>query len=1135
MFYKKIESLIDKSPFVLQFDSLLKDQINGILIHNLNSSAKSLMMARAFKKKSKNIIFVTSDDKAAEDYLEDFKLLIGENSAFFLPDFEVLPYEERSPHYSIRGQRIDTLSQIVTGKKNIYTLSIRSFLRKIVDPETFKKNIITIEKGEDYDPDLLVSNLVGMGYQVEYQVSRVGEVARRGGIIDIFSANQHYPLRIEFWGDEITSIRPFSIASQKSTGKELSKVILIPSREFSLHNIDTTEEMWEKIHEKGFYEGIELDVSLLLKKTSSFIDYFDSNEIIIFFDEYQYFSSYLQEIKDETSNLWTKARTKKKQRNLPDPDKLFEDKNFLKDTILTYQTHFLSSSYQSHPEISFKLEAPILSQTSMHSDLEMFERVLNERIQDDYQIFIQSDNKSQSKRMRELLPDDWIKINYSLGVLQKGFNFTDIKLAIFTDHEIFSRYRRKKHQTKFSKDEALVDYDSLKPGDYIVHINYGIGIFEGLRTLTVDGNKVECLSITYAGNDKIYVPTYQLQFVSRFVSEEGFLPSIHKLGGKKWASAKAKAKKHIELIAEDLVNLYAERKLRKGIACQADTTWQTEMEDAFIYEDTPDQVRATNEIKQDMEANFPMERLLCGDVGFGKTEVAIRAAFKSVVSGFQVAILVPTTLLAEQHYQVFRDRLAQYPVEIAMFSRFRSKANMKKDLARITTGEIDIAIGTHRLISKDIVFKRIGLLIIDEEHKFGVRHKDKIRKFKSNVDTLYMSATPIPRTLNMALSRLKEMSLMQTSPKARLPIRSVIVPYDEEIIKDAINREIDRGGQVFFVHNRVQTIDSVASGLRKLMPKVSFIVGHGQMKEKQLESVMLDFSNHKYDVLIATTIIENGIDIPNANTIIVNRADNFGLAQLYQMRGRVGRSNRRAYAYLIIPNKIQEIARKRLEALTDYEYLGAGYQIAIRDMEIRGAGSLLGTKQSGAINSLGFNYYNRLLERAVKNIEEKNPNGIWDEESIASITNIRIESDHYLPAEFINDEKVRLEIYKRLLEFKESEEFDQLIVELKDRFGSIPEPAKQAIIYYKLRHFAKTIGLASFKIRNGVVIIEFSSKKLPNKKNLTELISNFDYPVSFESTGNLKVKFTISSNGKISKTEIGNKSIKILEFIEKWG
>ncbi len=1132
MFYEKIKKHIENSDFFKQIDAIISGE-NSHLFYGLNRSAKALVLAHIFQKTGKNIIFVSADDKLAEDYLDDFDLLVGSNIPRFFPDFELLPYEERSPHYVIRAQRIKTLTDAVSGEPGIYTLSLRAFLRKIVPKEIFAKNLITLEVGKEYNPDLLISNLVSMGYEVQYQVSKVGEIARRGGIIDIFTPSLHKPLRIEFFGDEVESIRVFSVTSQKSSGESLKQITLLPSREISLNDIsdNTPKEIWQKIHENTFYEGIEQDVPLLFDKTDCFLDYFDEDNCLIFWDEYQFFSSYFYELHEELINMFEKARSKYAAHLLPKPEQLFLDEKTIKTILSLYKNFFVSAGFQDFSEAKGKLEAPFAKPDLFSNDLEELEKVLHNKIDQGYKVIIQSDNSSQSKRMRDLLQELEEKIQFMIGVFQKGFEFSPEKLLVLTDHEIFSRYRRKRRSSKFSKEEVLVDYDSLRPGDYVVHIDHGVGIFTGLKKLSVDGATTECLSLKYGGNDIVYVPTYKLDKVSRYVSEEGITPEIHKLGEKKWQNAKSRAKKQIELVAEDLIKLYAERKSRRGIAHAPDSSWQKELEESFIYEPTPDQLKTTQEIKNDMESDVPMERLLCGDVGFGKTEVAIRAAFKAVMSGYQVAVLVPTTLLAEQHYLVFKERLAQYPVNIAMFSRFRSKANIDKDVVQILKGGIDIAIGTHRLLSKDIKFKRLGLLIIDEEHRFGVRHKDKLRKMKSNVDTLYMSATPIPRTLHMALSKLKELSLIRTSPKARLPVRTVIIPFDLDVVKDAINRELDRGGQVFFVHNRVQTIDLIASELRKLVPHAKFGIGHGQLPEKQLEAVMIDFANHKFDVLIATTIIENGIDIPNANTIIINRADMFGLAQIYQIRGRVGRSNRRAYAYLMIPPHLTDIARIRLETLIEYDTLGSGYQIAMRDMELRGAGSLLGTKQSGIINSVGFNYYNHLLEKAVENFQSNNPISNWDkEEENEKLKHIRIEQDHYIPNDYITNEKERLIIYKRMLSFTKDEEFSELADELRDRFGELPKQVNNSLQYYQLKMQAEKANMRSVQLRKNLFIMEFDNKKLPSRQVIANLMKQFDYPVKFDTTGDLKIFFTLNAKTDI---EILQQALEVIRWLNE--
>ncbi|MBN2461250.1 MAG: transcription-repair coupling factor [Candidatus Cloacimonetes bacterium] len=1132
MLYRDIETYLNRSDFISRFDiDLEREQLSAY--HGLNRSTKALLVSRAFFKTGRNIILVSHDERIAEEFEDDLDLLIGSNRVFYLPDYEILPYEERSPHYSIRAQRISSLVRATTGEHSVYSVSLRSFLRKIVHPEIFIPHIIKLDVHTEYKPEILISDLVAMGYENEFQVVTVGNVARRGGIIDVFSPGTEKPIRLEFMGDAIESIRVFSVSTQRSTGEELNSVVLMPSREFSLHDINTNEKIWKKIHKEGFYEGIEQDVSLLLDKTANFIEFFSPADCIIAWDEIIHTRDIITEILYETTSLYQARKEKFKSEILPHPDKIFAGEDFLNKMLTHFKNLYLSASILPEQIFPASVAAPFQSQENLHGNLDLLEKSLHQKIRDNYRILIQSDNSGQSKRMRELLPQFEEQVDFTLGVLQKGFILPDSQLAIYTDHEIFSRYKKKRRKARFSRDEALVDYESLQPGDYIVHIDHGIGIYAGLTKLNIDGNNIECLHLKYAGNDSVYVPTYQLTLVSRYVSEEGFVPTIHRLGGRSWETTKTRARKQVELVAEDIVKLYAERKIRKGISFEPDTIWQKEMEDSFIYEDTPDQTTATIEIKDDMEQDIPMERLLCGDVGFGKTEVAIRAAFKAVNSGWQVAILVPTTLLAEQHYLVFKERLAQYPIRISMFSRFRSPGALKKDLVLLTEGVIDIAIGTHRLLSRDVVFKKLGLLIIDEEHRFGVRHKEKLRKLKSDIDTLYMSATPIPRTMYMTLSRLKELSLIRTSPKERLPIRTMMVPFDKDIIKDAINREIDRGGQVFFVHNRVQTIDSMAADLKKLLPEVSFGVGHGQMPEKILERVTLDFAHHKFDVLIATTIIESGIDIPNCNTIIINRADTFGLAQLYQIRGRVGRSNRRAYAYLIIPQHLNEEARKRLETLIEYESLGSGYQIAMRDMEIRGVGTLLGTRQSGIINTIGFHYYNYLLEEAVKNVQAKDKISLIDQQ-FDKLKRLQIESDFYFPDDYIHDEKERLSLYRKMLTFTSPGQFDDFSIELTDRFGNIPTPGENAILYYKLNMLIGKTDIEAFQLKKGIASLQFSNKMLPSRTKLEALLKKFSYPVSFSSLNNLRISLDIDGGKGKSRKELLRDSMRIIEFIINW-
>jgi transcription-repair coupling factor (superfamily II helicase) len=1142
-FYSKVETSLDTFEHIVAYDNAVAAGSQSVILHQSNQSIKTLLATRSFRTLYKSIFYITQDDKKAEEIAEDFCVLNTDQDVFFIPDFETLPYEARSPHYVIRAQRMRAITSLFSEKKAIYCLSLRNLLRTIVPPEHIKENIITYKQGDDHDPADIINFLVNCGYEHSTGIEKVGQYSKRGGILDIFSPNYSEPIRLDFFGDEISSIRHFSIATQRSQKLHLTSVTIIPCREVIISDAIHSSILCEKIITKGYYEGIELDIPLIYPKNKhSILDYVNPEKCLLFLDDFSIDFRIFHDYCTEIDEFYTKAKLANPKRPLPTPDTLITSKKEISFYLKKFNAHYLNTGTMflgKNDIIVSPIQIHCHCEPSPFFDGDM--QILSSHTaflkEKDYTVYIQNENIAQKNRMTHLLAEASTDVFLTIGVLHKGFIFHDIKLAVFTDHEIFKRVKHKRMDVAFAKGDALIDYDSLKVGDYIVHIEHGIGIYDGIQTLDIGGRKIECLSIQYAGTDRVYVPAWQLRLVAKYVSEEGVAPQIHKLGGKSWDATLQKARSQIELVADDIVALYAERSLRKGVAFAQDTEWQQIMEQSFIYEDTPDQATATMQIKQDMESVVPMERLLCGDVGFGKTEVAIRAALKAVMSGYQVAVLVPTTLLADQHYHVFRERLAQFPVKITMLSRFRTDAQINADLKAIASGGIDIVIGTHRILSDDVKFCKVGLLIIDEEHRFGVKHKEKIRKIKSNVDTLYMSATPIPRTMNMVLSKLKSMSLIQTSPKARLPIRTVIVPYDLDIIKDAVMREIDRGGQIYFVHNRVETIGNIYTALKSILPDVRIVIGHGQLPERELEKVLIDFAEHKYDLLLATTIIESGIDIPNANTMIVNRADMFGLAQLYQIRGRVGRSNKRAYAYLIIPNQINDVARKRLETLIEYESLGTGYQIAMRDLEIRGAGTLLGTKQSGIITSVGFNFYNKLLDQAVKNLLENNPKGLWhdDNEEKEALRKIELGTDFYFSQDYITDEKQKLQIYKRMLDFTTEEDFDELTAELKDRYGDIPEMSLNVIDYFRMRLVAKLLGLKSFMILANTMYIEYHSDSLPPRKMLADLIAFSELPISFDTTAGLKVTFTFD------KTTIQNKASKIIfakkivSFLKKFG
>jgi transcription-repair coupling factor (superfamily II helicase) len=720
-------------------------------------------------------------------------------------------------------------------------------------------------------------------------------------------------------------------------------------------------------------------------------------------------------------------------------------------------------------------------------------------LDDEQRIFVFCDNSGQRDRLSELLGLYAERITWQVKNLSGGFVFPESGLAVLTDHQIFSRYFWRKRKRKFNEGMALSSYAVLQTGDYAVHIDHGVGRYAGLETLEVDERKRECLKLVYEGDDKLFVPIEEFNRVHKFAGKEG-APALSKLGGTAWENIKKRTKKAIQDMAEELIGLYAERKAKPGLVFSPDTVWQKELEASFIYEETPDQLAAIDAVKKDMEQGIPTDRLICGDVGFGKTEVAVRAAFKAVMDGKQVAVLVPTTILAFQHLVTFTERLKSFPVRVEMLSRFKSPSEQKKIIQELSQGKVDIVIGTHRLIQRDIHFKELGLLVIDEEQRFGVGQKEKIKQLRRQVDVIALTATPIPRTLQLSLFGARDMSVINTPPKDRLPIQTQIAEFDKKLITDAILRETDRGGQIYFVHNRVQTIEAMYGFLTRLVPQIRIAVAHGQMDETLLEKVMLDFLNHRYDLLLVTSIIESGIDIPNVNTIILDRSDRFGLAQLYQLRGRVGRSNVRAYAYLLIPKVklLSPIARKRLKALEQFTQLGSGFHLALRDLEIRGAGNLLGPQQHGFIEEVGFDLYCRLLDEAVKELKGQ------PVETLPEVK-LQFDLDIYIPEGYVPDSQQRVDIYRKLSDAKSTEEVKNVEAEIQDRFGSPPPEVEDLLNITAIRITASRLGISKIYLKQKTLSLEFSPDRKIGKKQIEHLHRSIGLPVEFAFNGTLKV------------------------------
>ncbi|RLC46907.1 MAG: hypothetical protein DRH57_05125 [Candidatus Cloacimonadota bacterium] len=733
MFYKELKPYLNRAKTVTKLNQLLEREKEQINLCGLNKSAKSLFVAHIFSQTRKDVILATLDDTDAENFRDDLHILLGENKVCHFPNYEVLPYEQRSPHFSRILPRIETLYKALYSKSNVYIISIQEFLRYINNPQNFSDLIYNLILGEEYNLTELISDLVNMGYKYKPSIEQVGDISKRGGIFDIFVPNNHYPFRIEFCGNIIESIRQFSVATQVSFKKDINEIQIQPMRELSIKNInkDIPSYFQDKIDDDLFYEGIEQDVPLLIKESVPFISYFDqkwtiAKRPILIFDEFSKLSVKIKQIKEEVVKHYENILKRKKRELIVPPEKLFADESFLDKIKAESHLIFLNRGYTKICEHT--VYVPVKTQACFGGKIDILEDRISALLRENYQIFIQSDNKIQSKRLEEIVPSYDDRVRYNTGVFCNGFQFEEAKLAIFTDHEIFSRYRMSRRIYRFSPEQSLPDYESLKLNDYIVHIDYGIGIYRGLKVLKINGNEVEMIVIGYANNDKVYVPTNQLNLVTKFVANDGVVPEINRIGDSGWSRLKNKVRKNIEEIAQDLVELYAKRKVQKGYAFDKDTEWQKNLEASFIYQETPDQERVSQEIKNDMESLIPMDRLICGDVGFGKTELAVRAAFKAVLNGKQVAILVPTTVLAEQHFITFSERLADYPIVIDMLSRFKAKSRQNQIVENLKNGLIDIIIGTHRLLSNDIKFNELGLLIIDEEQRFGVNHKEKLKK-----------------------------------------------------------------------------------------------------------------------------------------------------------------------------------------------------------------------------------------------------------------------------------------------------------------------------------------------------------------------------------------------------------------------
>ena len=1046
---------------------LLNNNTNHILAKGMIGSAVALAITSVFSQKGKqqHIIVLPEKEQAAyfyndvENLLDEATAELNQKKVLFYPTSYKRPYEPETVDRAYQLTRTEVLKRTISGdKKTIIVTYPEALSEKVITKKYLTGNMMKLRTGEEVSLDFISDLLFEFEFDHVQFVAEPGQFAIRGGIIDVFSFSNEHPYRIEFFGDEVESIRTFDPATQLSV-QQLNRISLLP-------NVQSRDLVEDRV---------------------DFIDYIPSSTIF-WFESVEFT---LASITKEYENAIAGFAKLEDNESINNPELLFSDSNYFKKQLLNFSTiEFSNSSYfKDFSTVQF-IQKP---QPAFNKKFDLLINDIAKHSLDGYKCLIFSNNAKQIERLYTIFEDlqadipekakaEFVPIYQSLS---NGFIDCDNKLLCYTDHQLFNRYHRFKLREGFGQKESvsIKELYNLNPGDFVTHIDHGVGRFDGLQIIDNNGKKQEAIRLIYKNNDILYISIHSLHRISKYVGKDGTPPILNKLGTKTWSKLKNKTKSRVKDIARDLIKLYAERKNATGIQYSPDTYLQNELEASFIYEDTPDQLKATIDIKKDMEAQFPMDRLVCGDVGFGKTEIAIRAAFKAVSESKQVAILVPTTILALQHYNTIGQRLKDFPVTVDYLNRFKTTKQQKETLQKLKEGKVDILIGTHRILSKDIVFKDLGLFIVDEEQKFGVAAKEKLKQFRANVDTLTLTATPIPRTLQFSLMGARDLSIINTAPPNRQPIQTEIRSFGTDVISDAINYEISRGGQVFFVHNRVQNIMDVHDMLLKFVPGIRIAVGHGQMEGKKLEKIMLDFIDGDYDVLLATTIIESGLDIPNANTIIINDAQNFGLSDLHQLRGRVGRSNKQAFCYLLSPplSTLTEDARKRLKAIAEHGDLGSGFNIAMRDLDIRGAGNILGGEQSGFISDIGYDMYQKILDEAIVELKESEFAELYKseqkEEDFVGDCQLETDMEIRIPDDYITDITERLSLYKELDSINEEAEIETFRKKLTDRFGPLPPQTVSLINTVRLRWLAKKIGFVKLYLKHNRMTGYFTGTK----------------------------------------------------------
>ncbi len=1113
------------------------------------------------------VCIITYSELRAKHIFEDMQFF-AKNNAMIYPSKDIIFYNADVKSSDIVKQRFAILEALISKESPVVILSVEALFDKIVTRDIFSKHIITLSVGDVVSLDEMVKKLVYMGYERTELVEGHGQFAVRGGIIDLFSSTADNAVRIEFFGDEIDSIRMLDSYSQRSIEK-VEQMMIYPMRELlydepqleiAIKNIvdefqkvasnlkkkklmaeyeqltSVINEDVERLREQKSFDGVEKYINYFYHESSSFFDYLEK-DTVLFFDEPLKIESHakniLYEFNESISNRILKGYMLPNQENMVFSyvEILSKAEKFSSVLLMTLTQSVKNFKIKNISNFTVKPSTSFNQKIDLLYDELVFLKSKN------YKTVVLSGSRTRCERLLRDLLDRGLEVSFvedgentkilssqviiSKGNLSGGFEYPDIKFAVISDKDLFGEEKKRRKVKTKKKGAKIENFTDLKVGDYVVHDNNGIGIYKGIEKITVDNITKDFLKIGYANDGNLYVPISQMDMIQKYIAGEDVHPKLNKLGGADWKKAKAKVRGQVAILAKDLVALYAKRQATDGYSFSEDNVWQREFEDMFVYEETDDQLLAISDVKSDMESKRVMDRLVCGDVGYGKTEVAIRAAFKAVQDGKQVAYLVPTTILAQQHYNNFAQRMSEFPITVDTLSRFRSKKEQTQTVEGLKKGLVDIVIGTHRILSKDMVFKDLGLVIVDEEQRFGVTHKEKLKALKGNVDVLTLTATPIPRTLHMSLAGIRDMSILQEPPQERQPIQTYVMEYNEEFVKDAIHRELARGGQVYYLHNRVRNIDNIAQKLQLLVPEASVAFAHGQMSEHELENIMMDFVEQNINVLVCTTIIETGLDIPNVNTIIIQDADHMGLSQLYQLRGRVGRSNRIAYAYLMYKKDkvLQEIAEKRLQTIKEFTEFGSGFKIAMRDLEIRGAGNLLGAEQHGHMDSVGYDMYCKLLDAAVK--ELKGEVNVEDFE-----TSIDVNINAFIPVYFIENELQKLEIYKKISLIQTTQDYYDVEEEIEDRYGDLPISVKNLLDVAIIKAEAHSLGIVSIAQKQRNILVVFKEDAQIEPEKIATLMNEHKGKVYFTAAKNPYLTIKTDENNFMSNIKIVLQGLK---------